>query len=720
MPKVPLATSQPFSAPELEGYTFVRVLGSGGFAQVCLYEQDFPRRMVAVKVMSTVGQSDVTERSFMHEANVMARLSAHPNIVTIYGAGIARDGRRFVVMEYCPGGSLADRVRTSRSSAADTLRTGVRLASAIAAAHAEGVLHGDVKPANVLVNNYGTPALTDFGISSAIELPIAMPQNRVDNSAESASTSVGYSVPWAPPEVLGDDPHPDVRSDVFSLAASLWTLATGRSPFVSPDAQKNSTIEIMDRILAGAISDPEAGQLPETLKSVLLRALSFDPSGRYLNASEFGRALQRVELELNYTVTPLEVDSHGDTVPPVERAESDLDSTVLRAASSGARASESEEETVLRDPSESSSQAEGSAPPATPDVPSSPNRRVPRSLVVGAIAVAALGAVMGAVVTGAFTNGTTAAPEAEVPQTTPPVEQEPEPAAPATALDSQSSAWDRASTTASAGAFAWRFSESPSFGVSLSGLTSTNGGGVGFATGQFATLYEEPNGTFYSDASCSGLSDDRDDGTGDLRLSCSPYTDFGGALVTSHVTVFGEGDLLRWVFDIENPTPSPLSPGWYFTAEFPEQDSWLTSSGGASSRPFYTREDRWVVNLPAAASNAQLTGEAISAGVVWAGPDNTDSPCIEPGGSFAFDGAEYIGISVNCFPSESVILPRPNANSLAPGETWRVVIYQLLEPNRWASPDEARASVAERMTEFDSLSGRLVRGMPDGPEPINW
>jgi len=339
-------------------------------------------------------------------------------------------------------------------------------------------------------------------------------------------------------------------------------------------------------------------------------------------------------------------------------------------------------------------------------------------LVIAVLSLIVGGGLLGAVLAATSLNGAPAGPEAATPGSAPPVQATPDPVPTPAPLEAQASGWDSAASTAIAGGFDWRLSQSP-LQVSGAGLSSINGGSRGFVGAQFATLYEDPDGTHYQDATCSTFRAERDSGTGDIHFSCPPYTDYGGASVTPQFTVFAEGDLLRWVFDIENPTSGTLSPGWYFTAEFPEQDNWVTSSGGGS-RPFFTRQDRWVVSLPVSAVSPQMQESAIGAGVIWSGPSNADSPCIEPGGSFSFDGVEYIGISVNCFPSESVILPRPSPSSLGPGETWRVVIFQLLEPTRWSSAEEARVTIIEKMAEFDSLTGRLVRGLRPGPDPINW
>ncbi|WP_089911839.1 serine/threonine-protein kinase [Leifsonia sp. 21MFCrub1.1] len=311
--------SQP---PALDGFHFIRLLGSGGFSDVFLYEQQLPKRSVAVKVLLTDGVDESARARFVAEANVMARLSAHPYIVTIFHAGVAGDDRPFLVMEYCSGPSLADRLKRERIGVEDALRTGVRLSSAVATAHAAGILHRDIKPANVLTNALGWPALTDFGIASALEeLPVHTTtlselRSSPSDTATSGSRSVGLSVPWSPPEMFSDDPDPDVRSDIFSLAATVHTLLAGRTPFEVP-GRSNGTLDLMGRIERGMITPLDRPDVPASLTAVLRRGMATRREDRYQTAVDFARALQRVELELGLAPTSIDVPnlSLGDARP---------------------------------------------------------------------------------------------------------------------------------------------------------------------------------------------------------------------------------------------------------------------------------------------------------------------------------------------------------------------------------------------------------------------
>ncbi|RWZ50025.1 serine/threonine protein kinase [Labedella phragmitis] len=326
----------PTSPPDIPGLTFVRPLGSGGFSDVYLYEQELPRREVAVKVLAAETVDDQSRSAFVGEANLMAQLSAHPYIVTIYGAAVAADGRPYFVMEYCAGPSLAEQYKDHRFTVADALRTGVRLSSAVATAHAAGILHRDIKPANVLTNAYGWPALTDFGISAALDpdhahaglLPSAgSPTGEADGGT---SPTIGMSIPWSPPEMFADHPQTDVRSDVFSLAATVYTLLAGHTPF-EVRGKPNGMVDLIGRIERGTITplEDERPDIPRSLLLVLARGMAVDKASRYDSVLEFARALQGVELELSFSPTTIDVPNLA--IPSNTRPEGgDPDATRMR------------------------------------------------------------------------------------------------------------------------------------------------------------------------------------------------------------------------------------------------------------------------------------------------------------------------------------------------------------------------------------------------------
>ncbi|MBN9224038.1 MULTISPECIES: protein kinase [unclassified Microbacterium] len=287
-----MARRPPSTPPQLPGFEHIKLIGSGGFADVFLYQQLHPRRRVAVKVLLAENIGKSTAESFTAEANAMAELASHPSIVSIYEAGVAGDGRPYLVMEYLSKPNLQARHRRERFSEVDTLRIGIHVAGAVETAHRAKILHRDIKPANILVTDYGRPALTDFGIAAT--------------TADQADQMAGLSIPWSPPEALTMPPDQDARSDVYSLAATLYTLLTDRSPFEVPGAS-NTEIDVILRIQQGALPPIGRPDVSPALEAALARALSRDRADRPVSALEFAHDLQRVQISLGLAPTPVDV-----------------------------------------------------------------------------------------------------------------------------------------------------------------------------------------------------------------------------------------------------------------------------------------------------------------------------------------------------------------------------------------------------------------------------
>lgn len=278
--------------PHIPGYRYVSLLGSGGFSDVYLYEQDRPRRRVAVKVLVSGLLTEGARKAFESEANLMAQLSTHPYIVTIYEANITDDGHSYLAMEYCSRPSLDVRYRKARLSLAETLTIGIQVASAVESAHRAGIVHRDIKPANILVTEYNRPALTDFGISGTTDGGI--------------DEDLGMSIPWSPPEAFAGGVVDGVRMDVWSLGATLYTLLAGRSPFVFPGLD-NAQSQLMDRIGSMPLASIGREDVPQSLELALATAMAKNPAARYSSAHSFALSLQRIQTELGISVTPFEV-----------------------------------------------------------------------------------------------------------------------------------------------------------------------------------------------------------------------------------------------------------------------------------------------------------------------------------------------------------------------------------------------------------------------------
>ena len=283
----------PSAPPLLPGLDYVRPLGSGGFADVFLYQQDMPRRAVAVKVLPAGERDPDLLRMFNAEADVLAHLSAHPAIVTVYQAGISADGRPYIVMEYCPD-SLAQRYRIERMPVEEVMAIAVRLSGALESAHRAGLIHRDIKPSNILITTFGSAVLADFGISSSI-------------LRAADSEVLAMSIPWSAPEVVAEQTGGTVESEVWSLGATVYSLLAGHSPFERREKGQN-TRELMRRRIARATYVPiPRTDVPDALQHVLATAMTREPERRYRSAEDFGEAIRAVQRHERLAPTPLEV-----------------------------------------------------------------------------------------------------------------------------------------------------------------------------------------------------------------------------------------------------------------------------------------------------------------------------------------------------------------------------------------------------------------------------
>jgi hypothetical protein len=332
-----VSAQTPAAPPGIPGFVPEESIRSGGFADVFRYRQELTERDVAVKVLKAALSDEGSEQRFVAEANVMARLSTHPYIVTIHLAGVTGDGRPYLVMEYCSRDDLAQRVKRETLSIAEVLRIGVRVAGAVETAHRARVLHRDIKPANILTTDYGNPALTDFGISATVH--------------ETAGIE-GLSVPWSPPEALKDPANTSVASDVYSLAATIWHLLVGRSPFALPNGP-NGGIDLTHRITNTPLPRIGRPDVPPGLVRLLTAAMAKDPADRPASALELARSLQSVEKATGYAETTVDIlesgrprgprpvvadDEPGTRVRAVLTVDPDAGPTSSRAGTSGATA----------------------------------------------------------------------------------------------------------------------------------------------------------------------------------------------------------------------------------------------------------------------------------------------------------------------------------------------------------------------------------------------
>jgi serine/threonine protein kinase len=269
--------------PHITGLEFRRRIGTGGYADVFLYRETSLDRDVAVKVVRETGLSEDEATGFVAEAHAMAHL-AHPHIVPVFSVGRAAHGRPYLTMPFYAEGTLFDRARTPLG-VAEVLKTGVQIGSAVAFAHGAGILHRDIKPHNILRNQFG-PALSDFGIAGTI--------------ADVGDRIIGMSIPWSPPEVLLDSASPGVASDVYSLAATLWHLLAAHAPFERAGDTEAALVRRIHREPLPPLGRPD---VPATFERLLRQSMAKDPSDRFSSMASFVHALQDVQRELGLEPT---------------------------------------------------------------------------------------------------------------------------------------------------------------------------------------------------------------------------------------------------------------------------------------------------------------------------------------------------------------------------------------------------------------------------------
>jgi serine/threonine-protein kinase len=268
-------------------YDLLDVLGRGGMGVVYRARDLVLDRIVAVKVLPAQYASDaLLVQRFEREARAAARLN-HPNIVGVFDTG-RDDAVRYIVMECVPGMSLAERLRERGAlPIPEAIDTAAEVADALAAAHAAGIIHRDIKPGNVMIQPSGDCKVLDFGIARAA----------ADATVTRPAALLG-SVPYMPPEIALGKPA-DERSDIYSLGCVLYEMITGRPPFRGDVSE--AVIHQQVNAAPRPPSELEPGVWP-ALDGLMLRMLSKDPAARPQSAAETATALRGARDETAPTV----------------------------------------------------------------------------------------------------------------------------------------------------------------------------------------------------------------------------------------------------------------------------------------------------------------------------------------------------------------------------------------------------------------------------------
>ena len=265
-------------------YRILEKLGEGGMGVVYRALDSKLDRAVAVKVLSGDVADPSARRRFQREAQLASSLN-HPHILTVYDAG-EFEGRQYLVTEFVDGGTLKDWAGSERPNWRQVVELLVGVADGLAAAHAAGILHRDVKPTNVLVTNSRYAKLADFGLAKLELRP--SPETTTQRPTESA-TQPGFiigTLAYMSPEQVAGRPL-DSRSDIFSFGVLLYELLAGHRPF-----ETKTDLELLQSITHKA-PEPLGDQVPLLLRLAVEKALEKDPAERYQTMRDFVVDLRR-------------------------------------------------------------------------------------------------------------------------------------------------------------------------------------------------------------------------------------------------------------------------------------------------------------------------------------------------------------------------------------------------------------------------------------------
>jgi serine/threonine-protein kinase len=263
--------------PALPRYEVREKLGEGAVAVVYRAVDTQLKRDVAIKVLrKEVGENEVVRKRFHREAEAAGGLF-HPNVVTVYDAGEA-GGRMYIVMELVEGRPLSQLLAQSRPDLREMARLLEKAARGLGAAHAKGVVHRDVKPANIIVGPTGEPKVGDFGLATRPEGDVALTK---------LGAMLGTPLYMAPEQIRGKS---TARTDVYALGAILYQMLAGRTPHVG-----EHVVDIYQKIVNEEPPPPRRvnPSAPEDLSLIAMKALSKDPPRRYATGSDFADDVAR-------------------------------------------------------------------------------------------------------------------------------------------------------------------------------------------------------------------------------------------------------------------------------------------------------------------------------------------------------------------------------------------------------------------------------------------
>ncbi|WP_330230243.1 protein kinase [Nocardia sp. NBC_00508] len=282
-----------------EGFGEAEEIGRGGFGVVYRCYEYALERHVAVKVLMSEVRGDEREQ-FVQEQRALGRLSGHPHIVQVLQVDITATGRPYIVMPFYARGSLDTVLRASGPLRWPlVLSIGVKMAGALAAAHAIGIVHRDVKPGNILLTDYGEPQLADFGIAKLVD------------QTTTSSRRIQGTPAFAAPEVLSGE-TPTSASDIYGLGATLHCLLTGGAAFARRTGEP--LVAQLARIATGAAPSLRDQHIPLAVCEAVEAAMAPRPKDRPASVIELGERLRQAQHDSGQAVDGIALPSNVDEI----------------------------------------------------------------------------------------------------------------------------------------------------------------------------------------------------------------------------------------------------------------------------------------------------------------------------------------------------------------------------------------------------------------------
>ncbi|MBN1312841.1 MAG: serine/threonine protein kinase [Anaerolineae bacterium] len=272
--------ADPNIGKKLGNYEITELIGKGGMAGVYKALQPSMNRTVAVKIMSQQFTGDeLFVQRFKNEAELIAQLE-HAHILPVYDFG-EEDGTLYIVMRYLPSGTLSDRIKKGGMPLREAITIFSQIARALDYAHSNGVIHRDLKPGNILIDQQGNSFLSDFGIAKSLEQTLDL---------TGTGGVVGTPTYMSPEQGLGEPL--DARSDIYSLGVLLFEMLTGKLPFEADNAMALMLKHINDAAPSPRALNPS---IPLQIEDVILRALEKAPGDRFASAGEMVDMLENAQ-----------------------------------------------------------------------------------------------------------------------------------------------------------------------------------------------------------------------------------------------------------------------------------------------------------------------------------------------------------------------------------------------------------------------------------------